>query len=403
MPMLARGYPRPNGGGGLPSGGTFGTGGGPSPLPIGIPTGLPMPSNDNLPIRKGRSPIPKLRIRGLPGGNLPISTMLRLLEWWANQPGTLQPTDVNTDGWVLECGTGTGPSLNYIGGCPPGPQLIADTDWNVGVVRIGVTNTYVMNFYGPQGLQVDIAGVSHHWGTQISRWSRTITPTELPLTAPGVIPARPLWPGKAIPWMPHIDPERIPIAQPVPDPVPIPYWFIPYRVASPGHSNKPARGPLSPRWVTPDPRYARNPGPTFVWKFDPSAGPNQQPKVQVKPGKFVKTGPPGPGTKERKFVIHNQGQVARVFSVATEVIDAIEALYEALPPELRKRPKRFVGWKGQAEAVYHHWDRINWNTAWENLVANEIEDRIVGKLGKGGKVLAQKTGRNAGFTLGPAL
>ena len=112
---------------------------------------------------------------------------------------------------------------------------------------------------------------------------------------------------------------------------------------------------------------------------------------------------------ERKFALtvnrSNVGRVAgRIFGVGTEVIDWIDAFYDALPKRVKPKIKaKYVGWDTRAKLVWKHRDELDWNKAWENLVLNEVEDRVIGKLAKGGKVLAQKTGRNAGFTIGPAL
>lgn len=211
--------------------------------------------------------------------------------------------------------------------------------------------------------------------------------------------------------MPALDPQGIPVGAPTPTPSPPPWWWTPRRDADPGHHRRPARGPIPRRWEEPDPGFGRNPGPTFRW---PAVGATSPPGVLSKPpvktpGTFTPPAPPGPGTKEKKLAIRLGGvkggdTAGRVFGIATELIDFIEALYEAVPEALRpKGPKRFISWKKKLETVWKHVDDIDWNVAFDNLVKNELEDRLIGTLGKGGKRLAQKTGRNAGFTLGPAL
>jgi len=408
MALTARGYPILSSGPGSGGTGTFGTSTG-APRPYRIPTGIPVPtpSNDNV-RRIGRSVVPS--VRGFVRSRFPWLFVARQIAWYLRQSGELLPTDVNTDGWTLACGSGSSGHLNRLGACPPGPQLQAAADWDWGVVTVSTSKTQVMNFFTNKGPEIDLGGTPYHWGDQTSRWTRSYaSDDELPLLIPGVIPARPIIPEIGIPpWYPHWDPNQVPIGQPTPTPAPIPYRYVPGRPAAPGHDNRPNRGPGSTPRVIPDPSMAINPGPTFVARYVPGRGRNQ-PDVEKKRGRRTPPGPPRKRVHERKFALtvnrSNVGRVAgRIFGVGTEVIDWIDAFYDALPKRVKPKIKaKYVGWDTRAKLVWKHRDELDWNKAWENLVLNEVEDRVIGKLAKGGKVLAQKTGRNAGFTIGPAL
>jgi len=413
MAMTARGYPTRSSGPGSVGSGTFGSGTG-APRPYRIPTGIPVPTPDNDNVRRiiGRSIVPTIRGGVRQRLGLPYQLIARGIEWYLRSDGDYLPTDVNTAGWTLACGSGASGHLNRLGACPPGVQLMAEADWDWGVVTIATTKTQVMNFFTNKTGPVDLAGTDYYYGTQTSRWSRTwSSDADLPLQVPGVIPARPFFPTAAppMPWFPHWDPNTIPIAKPVPEPQPIPYPLVPKRPVIPDHSpNTPQRGPsVAPRTI-PDPRFAVNPGPTFVWRYRPGAGRNQPPVLVQRPG-FTPTSPPPKRVIEKKFALtinrSNVGYaVGRVFGVATEIIDFIDALYDALPKAVKpKIRQKYVGWDTRAKLVWQHIDQMDWNKAFDNLVLNEGEDRLIGTLAKGGKKLAQKTGRNAGFTIGPAL
>lgn len=417
MPMLARGYPMPSGGTRGPSGGgTFGTSTGKPTGPVWTPPRVPVPtpSNDNV-RRVGKSAIPKIKIRGLVRGRFPIDLLLRGIAWYARQDGDYLPTDINTDGWTLECGSGQSGHLNRLGACPPGPQLQAAEDWDWGVVTISTTKTQVMNFFTNKGPPIDLGGTDYHWGDQTSRWSRTYSsPEQLATMPPAVIPPRPILPEVPVPqWMPAIDPEMIPIAQPTPIPQPIPHWYVPRHRPSPGHTpNRPARGPGPPPGSIPDDRFAVNPGKSFTWAYHPGRG-RDQPKQIVRPGDWTPPRPPGKRTDEKKFALtinaSNVGRVVgRIFGSATEVIDFIDSMYWSIPYEVKRangirRKSKYIGWDERAHIVWKLRDHIDWDKAFDNLMQNELEDRLIGTLGKGSGRLAKKTGSTHGFAIGPAL
>lgn len=107
--------------------------------------------------------------------------------------------------------------------------------------------------------------------------------------------------------------------------------------------------------------------------------------------------PPRSGERERKGKAKGVTAfrvIGGAFGALTEVNDAIGALHKALPPKYRARsfhkgrPVK-PSWRKQWAAVYQNYDKIDLNTALVELIKNQIEDKIIGKLAKGA---------NSGFT-----
>lgn len=126
---------------------------------------------------------------------------------------------------------------------------------------------------------------------------------------------------------------------------------------------------------------------------------------------YVLTGRPGRGVKEAKLTFRSAllyGLVARAFGELTEFGDAVDALYGALP-EHRKfsqqglfRQRRRSGARSRFQTVVDNFGEIDWDQAVINLATNELQDRAIGRLARGGQV---GFGRqfNIGLTVGPAL
>lgn len=120
------------------------------------------------------------------------------------------------------------------------------------------------------------------------------------------------------------------------------------------------------------------------------------------------------GTKEKKtrasgiarFLLH-------AFNDASEGADAVDAVFDALPDDVKKRWRRkyerkpapglersdFYGqyasindadWKLQA--IWHNWDKLDQAKAVANIVKNQLEDAIIGR-GEGAKSTVQSPDR----------
>jgi len=96
---------------------------------------------------------------------------------------------------------------------------------------------------------------------------------------------------------------------------------------------------------------------------------------------------PPPGVKERKLKSKSALFFRKVGVAAlTEIADFIEALHDALPDTAR----RSRGWRDKAgkwhnrrldsmvRDLYAHWDQVDLGIAFNNLVANELEDAAIG-------------------------
>lgn len=109
-------------------------------------------------------------------------------------------------------------------------------------------------------------------------------------------------------------------------------------------------------------------------------------------------GPPGPGVRERKVRVRNI--FLGTINFTTEGIDFMDALYYALPAHLRE-PNASVTRRGQL--VYQHINEIDVAQAIENLIYNEIQDRVIGAMSQPLQQYARDNGLLFGFQAGPAL
>lgn len=152
--------------------------------------------------------------------------------------------------------------------------------------------------------------------------------------------------------MPVLDPLTLPIKWPMPLPVPIPATLTPYRTDHP-----------------------------FV---------RQTANHAVKRTPIVVRGPTPPGEKETKLragggALRAILALQKVAHMATEWIDVIDALHDALPKEFQAGPTYHDGrwWKAspqaKAKAIWHNVEHMNWGDAALNLAKNEIGDRVLGR------------------------
>ena len=132
---------------------------------------------------------------------------------------------------------------------------------------------------------------------------------------------------------------------------------------------------------------------------------------------------PGSRTRERKFIanIAARSILGKMIGGVTESLDFINAIWEALPPANRtgqrmtKRGKR-AGEYVQAFAptpndklrdIYRGWDKIDVEAAIRNVILEQLEDALYGRLGRAQQRLARNTleriGRPVGLTTGPSL
>lgn len=214
-------------------------------------------------------------------------------------------------------------------------------------------------------------------------------------------------------------PSTIAVPRPGVEPQPTPYWAIPYRVASPEvpgigrHEGQPTRpDPIGDRATD---LASEEMAVTVI--LNPT-NPGQNISIVAPPVRK----PPGPNVKERK-VIANVGAkalAALVTNLVTETADAIDALYDALPedkkipkgkPMKRWHPKYGKYWQPnpaqKAAKLYENFGDIDVKEAVANLVKNEVQDQVIGRVNakatKNYRGFYDKSGRFVGFGTGPAL
>lgn len=136
----------------------------------------------------------------------------------------------------------------------------------------------------------------------------------------------------------------------------------------------------------------REPGPTLR--------PRRRP-TRPKPSRH-ELKKPGRRTREIKGTFRTQAAFdifRTAFEAGFEAIDAIEAIYFALPVNVRNfyRIDTAHDIKGMVWVIYRHTNLINQNRMVENLLLNELEDRVIAILGKA----SQRAARRLGLSTGP--
>lgn len=121
--------------------------------------------------------------------------------------------------------------------------------------------------------------------------------------------------------------------------------------------------------------------------------------------------PPGRGEREKKVEVNlprGMASVTRKFHSLTEVQDAANCLFGALPKAAQggafgapgaglTGPGKGIGLHEKMYRVFANWNHIDWEKAITCLVANEVEDRVVGGLlGKSGKAFTKAYGKRPG-------
>lgn len=244
--------------------------------------------------------------------------------------------------------------------------------------------------------------------TIVASWTRTVGQT-----APYIIPH-----GSPVvaPWNqpnPNLNPLEIPIFQAVPlfRPAPVRHlkaveeykknlqeWISPTRI--------------SPREI-PFPRLMPLPSGKPYINLNPETLPVGGQSVQTYPTTRPATAggykfrPPGKGEKEKKLKLQLGGTAAGAFvNLVTESLDVLNAFWGALPKSSRE------GWRQptpqkKVEILYRHINEVNYQKAFENLLVNEFEDRLIGGIAR--KTQQQyrnnweRYGLRGGYHLGPAI
>lgn len=281
------------------------------------------------------------------------------------------------------------PSQGYAANCrrpPPWPPGYIATDvkgsvspWNC----VGLNN----QFYGGPGpitnqpyiqTWVNYNTLANPFGLMVAQDARFATnpavnyngqPVAVPYTAPVPVPGGAFVPKPGVDWQPNPNVVRTPLRDPRPDLDP---------------RDDPNRDERPDNEIE---RLRNNPRET---EYRPGERPINRPLNPSPPS------PPRKGEKERK--VRSMGaQIFRVLDGISEGADVIDAIYEALPDKVKKkwkkkfRPTNTLGldaagqygianadWKLQA--IWHNMDKLDVIEAIKNVVANEVEDKVLGRL-----------------------
>lgn len=162
----------------------------------------------------------------------------------------------------------------------------------------------------------------------------------------------------------------------------IPFRLLPHVRTNPNRSRREQteRGPkpIEKPW----PRPPIRPRP------EPEVDPVHPPPPVVVTDTFHVRRPPERGERERK-TLASGGIVSllRYVNAATEAADAIEALWEAIPKNLRGKSKKV---QDMTADLWKHWRSIDIRNAVINLIMNQIEDFAYGQIGKLSKTVKQE-------------
>lgn len=403
------------------------------------PLSIPRPANDNWPS------LPKPANDNVPGGGrgggggtrvpptpprLPAKTrkLYRTLPWlrlaelliemptWSMDPG--QPPSWKLNGWtkVAECAfplppisadrgrlNGYGdpsrsPIPGYASACTGGQASV--TDWYSPIPSDATSIGYLVHthYFGNPGYW------TRRFQVQVAFTRPGTGPAIAPEYLPALQPQPQFHPAPVVPtYIPALAPEAIPIGKPVPEPAPLPWRAIPLRVPNPLRSpvEQTQRGyQLPPRPELP----TRDPAPIVITGPKPWPDPGHE------------WAPPRVRTKERKMNIYmSPGSVpARLIGWGTEALDALGALYDALlssplmvekygKAALERMRRNDATPQEKAARIYYNFERMDLTQAVKNLITNEVQDRIIGAIGRRTAKANQDFGRPAGFALGPAL
>lgn len=232
-------------------------------------------------------------------------------------------------------------------------------------------------------------------------WARTITPLRPDLHRqpnPLVRPAE---------IYPSLDPFSAPVYQPEPEPNPVPAW--------PSHMPGLRPYPNRPRTI-PDLQPHPDSSPT---ENSSSGEPSSKPKPdgQPSPAFDLATGgalppqkprgrtAPNAREKEKKMRLTSAGRAALTgINAFTEGLDFLNALFSALDPKILAQYKgRKLTPAQKMEILWQNFDHIRVDNALQNLITNEIEDRIIGSIGQKVGQASRASGRPIGYQAGPAF
>lgn len=400
-------------------------------LPIPRRNSPPIPANDNVP----RVPPPARPTRGWGPELGRLGTLLLVGEALdIIFPGSPQEIQIPAGSpWFIARDCHSGPydcHTWYPGTTDPGGGIClpGQYSWDFDGIQPDFATytakdwrTVVIGKKNDQGFpQRYTTGVylSRYWWSP-GWWDPALYPHISPGQQPASVPQRRTVPD----W---VDPFSQPVGEPMPEPQAPPFWVIPYRQPNPwrspneqtetGPEPKPRSRPR-PRWPRPGVPVFPEPDPTGdpVGNPDPWAPGSEIPDVTIEPGGDVSTSPaPRPNVETKPHRGNTrEGKVRTKMNVillllrgavnfVTEGMDFVDAIYESIPKQYRegyyrvryydrRRQMWREFWRGgrgshspqaKIRTVWNHWEDANIGDAVHNLAQNEIEDRIIGRIGQ---------------------
>ena len=117
--------------------------------------------------------------------------------------------------------------------------------------------------------------------------------------------------------------------------------------------------------------------------------------LTISPSKPGGPRPPKPRQRERK-ALGTMRTVLTVLDHASEAAEVVDAIYEALPAKTREKwscggGRGLIDSAGQygidkadckLRALWHNWHKVDIEKAVKNIIANEIQDRVIGNIAR---------------------
>lgn len=204
---------------------------------------------------------------------------------------------------------------------------------------------------------------SSRWRIAVAEWNAEWPAPPRFDIAPGHAPLERPWP-----W-PNADPMQWPPGAPAPWPV-----APPVRPA-PRPGTNPWRDPVEQPNLRPRPR--RRPPRRIEYPridFSPGQRPRIRPRIDPRPR-------PPRGPERKALVFGFRPWLSWFMSPTSEWADVVESLFDALP-QRRRRSCNLRGLSWEA-CIVENFNQINLREALENLLTNEVEDQVIGRLGRG--------------------
>lgn len=336
---------------------------------------VPLPANDNVP---GRGFLPdkppgvppaifrrmamRIALRALPMIGW-AWTAFELYRWWRDWQASR--ADVPPYGWVK---TAEAPvPIHFFGhtGTWEGSAAWMERSYLLGHVRATPRQISPLDDLNPPQNP-------HYW------WYDATFPEGFPER---LIAVRSVWQRDLSIPTPDIRPPRTIILPPIaplpyPDPLPLPLSPTPVPVP------RPVRDPYAPYLSV----NLENPNPVGYGP-SPALPPVETPRLAARPGRREKERKVQTSSAMRRFL-------GRTLSNYSEVGDAVDAFYDALPKRFQNEDDKTIADK--MRTLYEHWDKVEMDKAMTNLVRDMVEDP---KLAKAFRKMQQEQ-EKAGLELG---